>query len=58
MVTEMVERFLLVRPDLSFTYKVEDDIVYNVRSETLNDRFSVISQMSRSFNSYLTMARR
>ena len=42
MVTEMVERFLLVRPDLSFTYKVEDDIVYNVRSETLNDRFSVI----------------
>lgn len=42
MVTEMVERFLLVRPDISFTYKVEDDIVYNVRSETLNDRFSVI----------------
>lgn len=42
MVTEMVERFLLVRPDISFTYKVEDDIVYNVRSQTLNERFSVI----------------
>jgi len=42
MVTEMVERFLLVQPDLSFTYKVEDDIVYNVRSQTINDRFSVI----------------
>ncbi|HPT59639.1 MAG TPA: DNA mismatch repair endonuclease MutL, partial [Fervidobacterium sp.] len=42
MVTEMVERFLLVRPGISFTYRVEDDIVYNVRPQPLNDRFSVI----------------
>ncbi len=42
MVTEMIERFLLVRPDISFSYKVEDDIVYNVRMQTLDERFSVI----------------
>lgn len=42
MVTEMIERFLLVRPDISFSYKVEDDIVYNVRMQTPDERFSVI----------------
>ncbi len=42
MVTEMVERFLLAWPGISFTYRVEDDIVYNVRPQPLNDRFSVI----------------
>ncbi|MGB4262508.1 MAG: DNA mismatch repair endonuclease MutL [Fervidobacterium sp.] len=42
MVTEMIERFLLVRPDISFSYKVEDDIVYNVRTQTSTQRFSVI----------------
>jgi DNA mismatch repair protein MutL len=49
MVTEIIEKFMLIRPDVKFLFKVEDETVYNAHPGTLQDRFSIIFPEVKEF---------
>lgn len=51
MVTEMVEKFMLIRPDVRFLFKIEDEVVYNANPANLSDRFSMIFPEVKEFRS-------
>jgi len=42
MVTEVIERFLLTKPEIKFVFKSDDEIVYNAPQSNLTDRFKLI----------------
>jgi len=50
MVTEIVEKFMLVQPSVSFVFKIEDEIVYNASKGSLEDRFSIIFPEVKEFS--------
>jgi len=42
MVTEVIERFLLTKPEVKFVFKSDEEIVYNAPQSNLTDRFKLI----------------
>ncbi|AMW33454.1 DNA mismatch repair endonuclease MutL [Fervidobacterium islandicum] len=49
MVTEVIERFLLTKPEIRFLFKVDEEIVYNAPASSLPDRFKLIFPEVKSF---------
>ncbi len=50
MVTEIIEKFMLVQPNISFVFKIEDEIVYNSPKGSLENRFSLIFPEVKEFS--------
>ncbi len=42
MVTEVIERFLLTKPEVKFVFKTDEEIVYNAPQSNLIERFKLI----------------
>ncbi|MFN6991391.1 MAG: ATP-binding protein, partial [Fervidobacterium sp.] len=42
MVTEIIEKFILSRPDVHFILKVDEELIYNATPGSLEDRFNII----------------
>ncbi|MEN3041979.1 MAG: DNA mismatch repair endonuclease MutL [Fervidobacterium sp.] len=49
MVTEVFEKFMLIRPDVRFLFKINDEIIYNANQSSLFERFSLIFPEVREF---------
>jgi DNA mismatch repair protein MutL len=49
MVTEVIERFLLTKPEIKFLFKVDNEIIYNAPSSNLLERFKLIFPEVKSF---------
>jgi DNA mismatch repair protein MutL len=42
MVTEVIERFLLTKPEIKFLFKIDEEVVYNAPSSNLSERFKLV----------------
>lgn len=55
MVTEIVEKFILSRPDVHFILKVDEKLIYNAKPGDLEDRFRIIFPEVREFRRINTL---
>ncbi|MCX7653563.1 MAG: DNA mismatch repair endonuclease MutL [Fervidobacterium sp.] len=51
MVTEVFEKFMLIRPDVKFLLKINDEVVYSTNQSNLSERFLLIFPEVREFRS-------
>jgi DNA mismatch repair protein MutL len=49
MVTEVIERFLLTKPEIKFLFKIDEEVVYNAPSSNLSERFKLVFPEVKSF---------
>lgn len=49
MVTEVIEKFILSRPDVHFILKADEELIYNAKPGSLEDRFTIIFPEVKEF---------
>ncbi len=49
MVTEVIERFLLTKPEIKFLSKIDEEVIYNATSSNLSERFKLVFPEVKSF---------